>query len=77
MKLVRTSTNETVAVYAGLGQTSLENNPSRVVGMFRFLRGEGTGDLEEDWEILAVMSILSVVEKGRRIVREKGGQVRV
>lgn len=62
LKLVRTITGETVAVYVGLANTSRTRNPRRVAGMFRFL-----GDrLGEEFDVFAVMSILSIVEKGRR-----------
>lgn len=63
LKLVRTITGDTVAVYAGLGNSSRTRNPRRVVGMFRFL-----GDrLGEEFDVFAVMSIISIVEKGRRL----------
>jgi len=62
LKLVRTITGDTVAVYAGLGQSSRTKNPRRVLGMFRFL-GERLG---EEFDVFAVMSILAIVEKGRR-----------
>jgi len=62
LKLVRTITGETVAVYAGMGMGERKRNPRRVVGMFRFL-----GDrLGEEFDVFAVMSILAIVEKGRR-----------
>jgi hypothetical protein len=64
LKLVRSITGETVAVYAGLGQSSRTKNPRRVVGMFRFL-GERLG---EEFDVLAIMSILAIVERGRRSV---------
>lgn len=64
LKLVRSITGETVAVYAGMGSKSRAKNPRRVVGMFRFL-----GDrLGEEFDVFAIMSILSIVERGRRIV---------
>lgn len=62
LKLVRSITGEMVAVYAGLGHSSRTRNPRRVVGMFRFL-----GDrLGEEFDVFAIMSILSIVERGRR-----------
>lgn len=64
LKLVRSITGETVAVYAGLGHSSRTKNPRRVVGMFRFL-GERLG---AEFDILAVMSMVVVVERGRRTV---------
>jgi len=66
LKLIRVTTGETVAVYAGLGNVSSDERP--VVGMFRFLAGENLVGLGEEFEILAVMSILTVVEKQRRAV---------
>lgn len=69
LKLLRVSTGDVIAVYAGLGQTSRATNPSRVVGMFRFLRGDGTVGLGEEFEVLAIMSILSLVERGRRVAK--------
>jgi len=69
LKLVRISTGEVVAVYAGLGYSSKASNPSKVVGMFRFLRGDGMVGLQGEFELLAVMSILSVVERGRRAAK--------
>lgn len=66
LKLIRVTTGETVAVYAGLGNVGNDERP--VVGMFRFLAGENLVNLGEEFEILAVMSILTVVEKQRRAV---------
>ncbi|KAG9237865.1 hypothetical protein BJ875DRAFT_452635 [Amylocarpus encephaloides] len=68
LKLVRVSTGDTVAVYAGLGGTAkhVGSRSKRVLGMFRFLSGGGLVNLGEEFEVLAVMSILSVVEKSRR-----------
>lgn len=66
LKLIRVSTGDVLAVYAGLGKMGKKRNPSHLIGMFRFLPGEGTIGLGEDWEVLAVMSILSLVERGRR-----------
>ncbi|KAH8687657.1 hypothetical protein BGZ60DRAFT_12907 [Tricladium varicosporioides] len=66
LKLVRVTTGETVAVYAGLGGSSRPTSSKRVLGMFRFLSGEGLVNLGEEFEFLAVMSILAVVEKSRR-----------
>ncbi|TVY75717.1 hypothetical protein LSUE1_G005668, partial [Lachnellula suecica] len=66
LKLIRVTTGETVAVYAGLGNVSNDSSP--VVGMFRFLAGESLVNLGEEFEILAVLSILTVVEKQRRAV---------
>ncbi|TVY52083.1 hypothetical protein LCER1_G007965 [Lachnellula cervina] len=66
LKLIRVTTGETVAVYAGLGNVS--NEERSVVGMFRFLAGENLVNLGEEFDILAVMSILTVVEKQRRAV---------
>jgi hypothetical protein len=62
LKLVRIRTGETLAVYAGLGFSPRIVNPKRVVGMFRFL-GYSLGD---EFSILAIMSILTIVERGRR-----------
>lgn len=69
LKLIRCSTGDVVAVYAGLGPSSRASNPSRVMGMFRFLRGEGTAGLGGEFEALAVMSILTVVERNRRVIK--------
>ncbi|PBP23066.1 alternative oxidase [Diplocarpon rosae] len=66
LRLVRVSTGDVIAVYAGLRQTWRATNPSRMVGMFRFLRGDGMTDLGEEFELLAVMTILSLLERGRR-----------
>lgn len=68
LKLVRVQTGDVVAVYAGLGQKAGEVR-TRVVGMFRFLQGEGDDGLGEDFEVLAVVSLLSIVEKGRRTMK--------
>ncbi|PMD42492.1 hypothetical protein L207DRAFT_632255 [Hyaloscypha variabilis F] len=69
LKLVRSSTGDVVAVYAGLGPSSRASNPSRVMGMFRFLRGEGTATLGGEFEALAIMSILAIVERNRRAIQ--------
>ncbi len=69
LKLIRTSTGDVVAVYAGLGPSSRASNPSRVIGMFRFLRGECTAGLGGEFEALAIMSILSIVERNRRAIK--------
>jgi hypothetical protein len=72
---VRCATGEVVAVYAGLGEGAdrdKKRNPRCVVGMMRFLSGGervGMRGLEGEWEVLAVMSILTVVEKNRRVER--------
>lgn len=65
---MRVQTGDVVAVYAGLGQKAGEVR-TRVVGMFRFLQGEGDDGLGEDFEVLAVVSLLSIVEKGRRTMK--------
>ena len=64
LKLVRCITGETVAVYAGLGRGN--GGERRVVGMFRFL-GERQG---EEFDVMAVMTLVAVVERGRRAVRD-------
>ncbi|KAH9214976.1 hypothetical protein DL95DRAFT_501777 [Leptodontidium sp. 2 PMI_412] len=69
LKLIRVSTGDVIAVYAGLGHSSRASNPSRVLGMFRFLRGDSTVGLGEEFEVLAIMSILSLVERGRRVAK--------
>jgi hypothetical protein len=69
LKLIRVSTGDVVAVYAGLGPSSRASNPSRVMGMFRFLRGEGTDGLSGEFEALAIMSILAIVERNRRVIK--------
>ncbi|KAL2072137.1 hypothetical protein VTL71DRAFT_11480 [Oculimacula yallundae] len=66
LKLIRVSTGNVIAVYAGLGQESKARNPGRVQGMFRFLKEEGTVGLGEEFEVLAIVSILSLVERARR-----------
>lgn len=76
---MRCSTGDVVAVYAGLGEggdRDKRRNPRAVVGMMRFLsggRGQGIGmrGLEGEWEVLAIMSILTVVEKNRRVARRQ------
>jgi len=63
-KLVRSITGDTVAVYAGLAQSTRTRNPRRVVGMMRFL-----GDrLGEEFDVFAVISLLSIVERARRTI---------
>lgn len=70
---MRCATGDVVAVYAGLGEgVDKKKNPRSVVGMMRFLSGGecmGMRGLEGEWEVLAVMSILTVVEKNRRAER--------
>jgi hypothetical protein len=39
------------------------------MGMFRFLRGEGTAGLGGEFEVLAIMSILAIVERNRRAIK--------
>ncbi|KUJ14635.1 uncharacterized protein LY89DRAFT_686322 [Mollisia scopiformis] len=77
LKLVRCTTGDVVAVYAGLGEggdRDKRKNPRGVVGMMRFLSsgGDGVGlrGLEGEFEVLAVMSILTVVEKNKRAARK-------
>ncbi|KAK0113769.1 hypothetical protein ONS95_014019 [Cadophora gregata] len=69
LKLIRVSTGDAIAVYAGLGHSSKASNPSRVLGMFRFLKGDSIEGLGEEFEVLAIMSILSLVERGRRVAK--------
>jgi hypothetical protein len=69
LKLIRSSTGDVVAVYAGLGPSSRASNPGRVMGMFRFLTGEGTAGLGGEFETLAIMSILAIVERNRRAIK--------
>ncbi|KAG9243655.1 hypothetical protein BJ878DRAFT_509775 [Calycina marina] len=64
LKLVRCRTDEAVAVYAGLTSVINVKNPRRVFGMMRFL-GESLG---EEFDVYAVMSMLAIVERGRRVV---------
>ncbi|TAQ89879.1 hypothetical protein B7494_g1814 [Chlorociboria aeruginascens] len=80
LKLVRLSTGETVAVYAGTNNEG-ERGKKRVVGMLRFVSGEGGQEmglglgmsgLGEEWEVLALMSLLCVVERGKRAARALG-----
>jgi hypothetical protein len=66
---MRCRTGDVLAVYAGLGQSSRARNPSRVVGMFRFLKGDPSHGLGEEFEVLAVVSLLSIVEKARRSIK--------
>jgi hypothetical protein len=68
LKLVRIRTGDVIAVYAGLGQTKAQNT-SRVVGMFRFLKGDSSHGLGEDLEVLAIVSLLSIVERARRDIK--------
>lgn len=58
-----------LAVYAGLA-TSQSRNPSRVVGMFRFLKGDASQGLGEEFEVLAVVSLLAIVERARRSLKQ-------
>jgi len=66
--LVRASTGDTVAVYAGLGDT----DNSSVVGMFRFIDDEEDDvrrELGRSWEVMAMLSVVCVIEgekAGRR-----------
>ncbi|CAG8961305.1 hypothetical protein HYFRA_00013766 [Hymenoscyphus fraxineus] len=66
LKLIRMRNGETIAVYAGLaGTMKTYGNSKRVLGMFRFLNGKVMGGLGEEFEVLAVMSILAIVERSR------------
>lgn len=67
--MIRVSTGDVIAVYTGLGQNSRGSNPSRVVGMFRFLRGDSTVGLGEEFEVLAMVSILALAERGKRVAK--------
>lgn len=58
---MRISTGKTVAVYAGVGK-----HTTKVLGMFKFLSGAGKVDFGVEFEYLAVMSILAIVEKSGR-----------
>ena len=69
LKLIRVSTGDVIAVYAGLGHSSKKSNPSKVIGMFRFLKDDSMVGLGEEFEVLAIMSILSLVERGRRVAK--------
>ena len=64
MKLVRLKTGETMAAYAGMKK----EGSARLVGMFRFLVAEQDG-LGSEFEVLALVSLISVVERGRRAKR--------
>lgn len=80
LKLVRCTTGKTVAIYAGDREGRLDDNPKKAVGMMRFLAGDeggaggGAGQgkagwgLGEEFELLAIMSILCVMERGRRVM---------
>lgn len=57
MKLVRTKTGEVVVAWAP------PNSGSRKRGKMAFLR---KAELGEQFEIMAVVSILAIMEKGRR-----------
>lgn len=59
LKLVRDSTGETLAAFCG-GKHQRVYNPRRVAGKLRFVR---PGVLDP---LVAVMSILSIMERGRR-----------
>jgi len=61
VKLIRAATQEMIAVFSG-GVHSRLYNPRRVAGKLRFV-DEGAN---EELRLLAVMSILSIVERGRR-----------
>ena len=73
LKLVRINTAETVAVYAGVRRNE---RGRRVVGIFRFLGEDDLGivinggGLGEEFEVLAIVSLLAVLERGRRAVLE-------
>lgn len=73
LKLVRISTAESVAVYAGVRRKA---EGRRVVGLFRFIGEDESGrsienrGLEEEFEVLALVSLLAVLERGRRAVLE-------
>ena len=73
LKLVRIGTAESVAVYAGVRGTE---GRRRVVGLFRFLgeddlgRVINEGGLGEEFEVLAIVSLLAVLERGRRAAVE-------
>lgn len=74
---MRISTAESVAVYAGVRR---KEGGRRVVGVFRFLGeddlgrvitgGGFSGGLGEEFEMLAIVSLLAVLERGRRSVLE-------
>jgi hypothetical protein len=73
LKLVRISTAETLAVYVGVRRNEGER---RVVGIFRFLGEDDLGrvinerGLGEEFEVLAIVSLLAVLERGRKAVVE-------
>lgn len=73
LKLVRISRAESVAVYAGVRRKA---EGRRVAGLFRFLgeddlgRSIENGGLGEEFEVLALVSLLAVLERGRRAVLE-------
>jgi hypothetical protein len=69
LKLVRTRTNETIAVYAGLGKRDGRGEAAKVLGTLKFVGQDGGPNLGEDFEVLTVMSILSVVERARRAAK--------
>jgi len=66
LKLVRISKSgeKIVAIFVG-GKHSKLYNPRRVAGKMRFLDGKD-GDRKEEVRLLMVMSILTIMERGRR-----------
>ena len=70
---MRISRAESVAVYAGVRRKA---EGRRVAGLFRFLgeddlgRSIENGGLGEEFEVLALVSLLAVLERGRRAVLE-------
>jgi len=63
IKLVRVSTGRMVAAFSG-GIHNRLYNPRRVAGKMRFVEEEA----DEEMRLLAVMSMLSIIERGRYVL---------
>lgn len=78
MKLMRCSTGEAIAVYVGVGNEDWADKDrkrrarkerGKVLGMMRFLELEsGSAGLGDEFELMAVMSVLGVMERWRRVM---------
>ena len=60
---MKASTGEVIAVFSG-GVHSKTYNPKKAAGMLRFLKEES-----EELRLLSVISILSILERGRQALR--------
>jgi len=59
MKLMRVATDQVVAAWAK------PNSGTKKKGKLRFMARD-TGELGDEWEIMAVMSIVAILVKARR-----------